>query len=425
MKLMFYDRAKIYVKGGDGGSGCVAFRREKYVPEGGPSGGDGGRGGSIIFVGDSGLNTLVDFRYHSHYKGNRGEHGQGKDMTGRSGEDRTLRVPVGTVIYNADTMELVADVVEHGQKVVVARGGRGGRGNARFATPNNKVPTAYEKGEPGQERWLRLELKLLADVGLAGFPNAGKSTVISRVSAAKPKIADYPFTTLVPNLGVVRVREGESFVMADIPGLIEGAHTGLGLGHEFLRHLERTRLIIHVLDMSGSEGRDPLEDFRIINRELRLYNEKLARRPQLVAANKMDLPDAAKNLDAFKDAFSGSYEIFPISAVTGEGLDRLVYRVAEMLPAIPREVLHQAEEEKTFRFENRDRFEIIREDGMFVVTGQEIERHVAMTDMENEDAVTRLQQIMSLMGLDKALRQAGAKEGDEVKIGNLVFDFSD
>ena len=422
---MFYDRAKIYVKGGDGGSGCVAFRREKYVPEGGPSGGDGGRGGSIIFVGDSGLNTLVDFRYQSHYKGNRGDHGQGKDMTGRSGDNRTIRVPVGTVIYNAETMELLADVVEHGQQVVVAKGGRGGRGNARFLSANNKAPTTYEKGEPGQEHWLRLELKLLADVGLAGFPNAGKSTIISRVSAAKPKIADYPFTTLVPNLGLVRVKEGDSFVMADIPGLIEGAHTGLGLGHEFLRHLERTRLIIHVLDMSGSEGRDPLEDFKVINRELLLYNEDLARRPQLVAANKMDLPDAVENLPALKEALGDSYEIFPVSAVTGEGLDRLVYRAAEMLAEIPKEVLHQVEKEKVFRHEDKDRFEITNEDGMFIVTGKEIERHVAMTDMENDDAVARLQQIMSLMGLDKALREAGAKQGDVVKIKKLVFDFSE
>ena len=422
---MFYDRAKIYVKGGDGGSGCVAFRREKYVPEGGPSGGDGGRGGSITFIGDSGLNTLVDFRYQSHYKGNRGEHGQGKDMTGRSGDDRIIRVPVGTVIYYAETMELLADVVEHGQKVVVAKGGRGGRGNARFSTPNNRVPTTYEKGEPGQEHWLRLELKLLADVGLAGFPNAGKSTIISRVSAAKPKIADYPFTTLVPNLGLVRVKEGDSFVMADIPGLIEGAHTGLGLGHEFLRHLERTRMIIHVLDMSGFEGRDPLEDFKVINRELELYNEDLARRPQLVAANKMDLPDSAENLSLLQEALGDSYEIFPVSAVTGEGLDRLVYRAAEMLAEIPKQILHQVEKEKVFRHEDKDRFEITREDGMFVVTGKEIERHVAMTDMENEDAVSRLQQIMRVMGLDKALKEAGAKQGDTVKIKELIFDFSE
>ncbi|WP_066636396.1 GTPase ObgE [Desulfolucanica intricata] len=420
---MFYDRAKIYVKGGDGGSGCVAFRREKYVPEGGPAGGDGGRGGNIIFIGDSGLSTLVDFRYRRHYKGNRGEHGQGKNMTGRSGEDRVLRVPVGTIVYDDETGELLADIVKDGQEVVVARGGRGGRGNTRFASANNKAPTTYEKGEPGEERWLRLELKLLADVGLVGFPNVGKSTLISSVSAAKPKIADYPFTTLVPNLGVVRVREGESFVMADIPGLIEGAHTGAGLGHEFLRHTERTRLIIHVLDISSSEGRDPVEDFNIINNELKLYNENLARRPQLIAANKMDLPNSSDNLARLKEALGDSYEIFPISAVTGEGLDLLIYRTAERLAEIPKEVFQEPEAEKIVRFEKEPRFKITKENGMFLVTGKEIERHVAMTDLENEDSVARLQHIMYLMGLDDALKAAGAKQDDIIKIKDFEFDY--
>ncbi|HBC91428.1 MAG TPA: GTPase ObgE, partial [Pelotomaculum sp.] len=287
---MFFDKARIFVKGGDGGNGCVAMRREKYVPEGGPWGGDGGRGGDIVFQADKGLRTLVDFRYKRHYKAERGKHGEGKNRYGPSADDLVVRLPVGTVIRDDDTGELIADLVQNGQQVVVARGGRGGRGNAHFATPNNKAPKLAEKGEPGEERWLSLELKLLADVGLVGFPNAGKSTLISQVSAAKPKIADYPFTTITPNLGVVRVDDGRSFVVADIPGLIEGAHLGAGLGHEFLRHVERTRLLIHVLDTAGSEGRDPVEDFKVTNRELILYNPAIGSRPQVIVANKMDLP---------------------------------------------------------------------------------------------------------------------------------------
>ena len=308
---MFYDRTKIYVKAGNGGNGAVSFRREKYVPLGGPDGGDGGRGGDIILVADEGLRTLVDFRYKRHYKGDRGEHGQGKDRHGKSAEDLILRVPVGTIVKDAETGEILADFTKHGQREVVAKGGRGGRGNARFISNTNKAPTVAERGEPGEERWLLLELKLLADVGLVGFPNVGKSTLISKVSAARPKIADYPFTTLVPNLGVVRVEE-ESFVMADIPGIIEGAHTGAGLGLEFLRHVERTRLLLHVLDISGSEGRDPVQDFEIINRELREYSPALAERPMLVVPNKIDLPGSEDNLARLREHLRDKYEIFPI-----------------------------------------------------------------------------------------------------------------
>ena len=420
---MFFDKARIFVKGGDGGNGCVAMRREKYVPEGGPWGGDGGRGGDIVFQADKGLRTLVDFRYKRHYKAERGKHGEGKNRYGPSADDLVVRLPVGTVIRDDDTGELIADLVQNGQQVVVARGGRGGRGNAHFATPNNKAPKLAEKGEPGEERWLSLELKLLADVGLVGFPNAGKSTLISQVSAAKPKIADYPFTTITPNLGVVRVDDGRSFVVADIPGLIEGAHLGAGLGHEFLRHVERTRLLIHVLDTAGSEGRDPVEDFKVTNRELILYNPAIGSRPQVIVANKMDLPEAAENLARLKAAYGNDYEIFPISAATGSGLDSLIYKVAALLEDLPGTIPPAEETAEHVVYRAEPRFSISREDGIFQVGGKEIKRHVAMTDLENDEAVERLQWIFKRMGIDDALKEAGIKEGDTVKIGDFEFEY--
>ncbi len=424
---MFYDQAKIYVKGGDGGAGAVAFRREKYVPEGGPSGGDGGWGGDVILIGDEGLWTLADFRYQRHYKAERGEHGQGKNMHGKGAEDLRIRIPVGTVVKVAETGEVLADIVYHGQEVIIAKGGRGGRGNARFMTNVNKAPTTSEKGEPGEERWLYLELKVLADVGLAGFPNVGKSTLISRVSAAKPKIADYHFTTLTPNLGVVDLENGVSFVMADIPGLIEGAHTGAGLGHEFLRHTERTRLIIHVLDISGSEGRDPLEDYRIIMKELELYNPELARRPQVIAANKMDIPGAEENLARLEAELGENYEIFPISAATGEGVRAQMLRVGELLTEIkanaPEPVV--TEEPRIVRAEPEKRFRMDRDGDVFVVIGRELERHVAMTNFDTEGGIRRFQNILRAMGVEDALREAGASHGSKVRIADLEFDFVD
>jgi GTP-binding protein len=420
--MMFFDKAKIYVKGGDGGNGCVAMRREKYIPEGGPWGGDGGRGGDVIFLADEGLRTLVDFRYKRHYKADRGRHGEGKNMHGASGDDLVLRLPVGTVIRDDDSGEIIADLIQHGQQVVVARGGRGGRGNTRFATPNNKAPRMAELGEPGEERRLLLELKLIADVGLVGFPNAGKSTIISRVSAARPKIANYPFTTVAPVLGVVRVEDGRSFVMADIPGLIEGAHAGAGLGHEFLRHVERTRLLVHVLDTAGSEGRDPVEDFRVTSRELSLYNPLLGQRPKIICANKMDLPDSAQNLARLRDACGEEYEVFPVSAATGEGLDALIYRIIELLEGLPRELTVTDETEHVVH-RPEPRFTINRQDGIFLVGGKEIERHVAMTDMEQDEAVERLQRIIQRIGIEDALKEAGIKEGDTVKIGKLEFEY--
>ena len=423
---MFYDQAKVYVKGGDGGAGVVAFRREKYVPEGGPSGGDGGRGGSIILVADEGLRTLVDFRYKRHYKAARGKHGEGKNMHGRGGEDLTLRIPAGTLIKDAETGEILADLTENGQKVVVARGGRGGRGNARFLSNTNKAPTLAENGEPGEERWLLLELKLLADVGLVGFPNVGKSTLISQVSAAKPKIADYHFTTLVPNLGVVDFEDGESFVIADIPGLIEGAHTGAGLGHEFLRHTERTRLIVHVLDISGSENRDPLEDFRIIREELRQYSSYLAERPMLVAANKMDIPGGEENLERLRSQLKDTYEIFPVSAATGEGLQQLMFRAKEILPNLPvPEIVESDSRHRVTKAEPQERFSLGREEGVYVLSGKELEKHVVMTHFESEEGLYRFQNILKAMGVDDALRAEGIREGDLVRIGELEFQWQD
>src|SRR5690606_20565710 len=298
---MFVDKAKIYVKGGKGGDGLIAFRREAYVPEGGPAGGDGGRGGNVVFRVDEGLRTLVDFRYNKHYKAPNGEKGRNKGRHGADAEDLIVRVPPGTVVIDDDTQEIIADLTQHGQEVVVARGGRGGRGNMRFVSPANTAPRIAENGDEGEERWLILELKVLADVGLVGFPSVGKSTLLSVVSAAKPKIGDYPFTTLSPNLGVVDVDGERSFVLADLPGLIEGAHEGTGLGHEFLRHVERTRLLLHVVDMSAAEGRDPYADWQLINRELAMYNAELMERPQLLVANKMDNPDAAEHLARFRE----------------------------------------------------------------------------------------------------------------------------
>ncbi|MQL53823.1 GTPase ObgE, partial [Desulfofundulus thermobenzoicus] len=383
-----------------------------------------GRGGNVVLKVDPGLRTLVDFHYHRHYKAERGQHGMGKNMHGRQGEDLVLRVPPGTLVRDAATGEVIADLVSPGQEAIVARGGRGGRGNARFVTAVNKAPRMAEKGEPGEERWLELELKLLADVGLVGFPNAGKSTLISRVSAARPKIADYPFTTLTPNLGVVRVDGDRSFVMADIPGLIAGAHGGAGLGHRFLRHTERTRLLVHVLDMAGGEGRDPVEDFAVINRELALYNPVLANRPMVVAANKMDLPGAVENLERLREALGDKYEIFPLSALTGQGIKPFLYRLADLLTVLPPPEQTVGEDVRMTRVEGEPPFSISCRDGVFVVAGRDIERLVAMTDLDNDEAVERLQRIIARMKLEEALIKYGIREGDTVRIGNFEFTYS-
>lgn len=424
---MFYDTARIHVKAGDGGNGVVAFRREKYVPEGGPSGGDGGNGGGVILVADEGLRTLVDFRYQRHYRAERGQHGQGKNMHGRRGDDLRIRVPIGTVIRDAESGELLADLVKPGQEALVARPGRGGRGNARFVSSTQRVPAFAEKGEPGEERWLMLELKVLADVGLIGFPNAGKSTLISRISAARPKIADYPFTTLVPNLGVVRLEEGRSFVVADIPGLIEGAHAGAGLGHQFLRHVERTRLLLHLVDIAGTEGRDPLEDVAIIRRELAQYSPELAARPQVLVANKLDVPGAAEKLAQLKNRFPDD-EVLAISALTGEGLSALITRVADLIDQLPSPaqlIPEPADVEKVTRVTEDEGFAITQEDGIWVVRGKNLERLCATTDFNNDAAVRRFQNIMRKAGVDKALREAGITAGDTVRIRDIEFDWAD
>jgi len=423
---MFYDYAKIYVKGGDGGNGMVSFRREKYVPEGGPSGGDGGNGGSVIFTADEGLRTLVDFRYKRHFKAEKGENGKSKNMHGANGKDLFVRVPVGTVIRQEKNRDIIADLLVHGQEYVVAKGGRGGRGNARFVSPVNRAPEIAENGDPGEEGWFELELKLLADVGLIGFPNVGKSTIISQVSAAKPKIADYHFTTIDPNLGVVRLEEGKSFVLVDIPGLIEGASEGVGLGHRFLRHVERTRLLMHVLDAAGSEGRDPLEDFEQVNKELTLYNPVLKARPQVIVANKMDLPEAGENLKRLQEILGDSYEIYPVSAVAGKGLQELMFRAAQLLDELP--AAPPPAEEKVMRVTKVEKEEPFRVDlinDVWEVTGPQIERLLRKSNLDNEAAVKRLLLIFRKMGVERMLREKGAKDGDVVRIYELEFDFMD
>ncbi|PXD14832.1 GTPase ObgE [Listeria monocytogenes] len=415
---MFVDQVKIYVKAGNGGDGMVAFRREKFVPNGGPAGGDGGKGADVVFVVDEGLRTLVDFRFKRIFKAEHGEHGMSKSMHGRGAEDLVVKVPQGTIVKDIDTGEIIADLVAHGQRAVIAKAGRGGRGNKRFATPANPAPELSENGEPGQERNVQLELKVLADVGLVGFPSVGKSTLLSVVSAARPKIAAYHFTTIVPNLGMVDAGDGRSFVMADLPGLIEGASQGVGLGHQFLRHIERTRVIVHVIDMSGSEGRVPYEDYMAINNELEQYNLRLMERPQIIVANKMDMPDAEENLNEFKTKIAEDIPVFPISAVTKTGLRELLLAIADKLETTPEfplnEILEQEDEDTVlykYVAEEPD-FEISREpDGTFVLSGAKIERLFTMTNFERDASISRFARQLRAMGVDEALRKRGAKDG--------------
>ena len=429
---MFLDEVKIFVRSGDGGNGLVAFRREKYVPKGGPAGGDGGRGANVVFIVDEGLRTFMDYRYQKKFVAPNGENGMSKGMHGRKSKDLYLKVPPGTVIRDTDTGEVLADLVEHEQEVVVARGGRG---NCRFATPSNPAPEIAENGEPGEERNLTLELKLMADVGLVGFPSVGKSTLLSITSKAKPKIADYHFTTLAPNLGVVETKDHRSFVMADLPGLIEGASHGVGLGHQFLRHIERTKVIVHVVDMSATDGRDPYEDYKIINQELAEYNMRLLERPQVVVANKMDIPVASDNLKEFKKRLENDGEevdIVEISAFTRSNIDNLLYKVSDILDNTDPNMLYELDTEEE-SMENRvlykhkpkdETFKITRDDtGAYVVSGPGIERAFLMTDFNRDASVRRFAQQMRSMGVDDALRDRGCKNGDTVKILKGEFEF--
>lgn len=426
---MFYDHTKIFVKAGDGGDGSIHFRREKFAPLGGPDGGDGGRGGSIYIESTPNLNTLIDYRYRQHFKSDSGEAGARQQMHGAKGEDVILYVPCGTIVRDADTQEVLADLVDEKQQVMVARGGRGGLGNVHFATSTHQAPREAQNGEPGGERWLSLELRLIADVGLVGYPNAGKSTLLSVVTAAKPKIADYPFTTLTPNLGVIAVGQpGDEFgfVLADIPGLIEGAAEGRGLGHEFLRHVRRTRLLIHMIDGSSYE-QDPWESFIAINHELSEYDERLATRPQVIAFNKIDLPDAQERWDAFRvRAEEAGYPVFAISAAAHQGTKELMQHVSSRLLELQREDAEQAAAQvivdmdgPVLRPQPDDAFVVTKEDGIFVVRGRRIERAVAMTNQDSDEGMDRLQVTISKMGVTSALEEAGVQVGDRVRFGKV------
>lgn len=423
---MFVDRVKINVKSGSGGNGIVAFRREKYVPMGGPAGGDGGKGGDVIFEVDEGLNTLMDFRYNRHLTAKNGENGMSKGKHGKNAEALIVPVPPGTVVINEATKQVIADLTEHKEQAVIAKGGRGGRGNIKFATSKNPAPHLSENGEPGEALTVILELKLIADVGLVGFPSVGKSTLLSVVSAARPKIADYHFTTLSPNLGVVETKDRRSFVMADLPGLIEGAHEGIGLGHQFLRHVERTRLIVHVIDMAGSEGRDPYDDFLKINHELREYDEALAEKRQIIAANKMDMPEATEQLQQFQKKIGDDYLIYPISAYTQAGVQELLFAIADELEKLPKAKAFVPETDAVvYRYEAPEKsFRIQREsDGTFVLLGEELERLFLMTDFTHNEAVQRFARQMRKLGVDEALRKRGAEDGDIVRILDFEFEF--
>lgn len=421
---MFVDHATILIKAGKGGDGRVSFRREKYIPEGGPDGGDGGKGGDIIAIVEDGMRTLMDFRYQRHYKAELGEPGGKVNKFGKSGKDLYIKVPMGTIIRDKESGKIIADLVERGQQQVIAKGGKGGKGNWHFKSSVRRTPTFAEQGKVGEEREVILELKMLADVGLLGFPNVGKSTLLSATTMAKPKIANYHFTTLTPNLGVVEVIKGKSFVMADIPGLIEGASEGVGLGHDFLRHVERTRVLIHVVDVSGMEGRDPIEDFNAINKELGLYSEKLVDRIQVIAANKIDLLYEDDQLVRFRAEMEAQgYRVFDISAATGEGIDDLMRYVTELLDTVELPELYT--EDDLFTGDDLKSEEIIYdiEDGVYVVSGIPIDRLVYSTDFNEVDSLRRFQDILNKRGVFDHLREMGIVDGDTVRINDFEFEF--
>lgn len=428
---MFVDQVKIDVKAGKGGDGAVAFRREKFVPLGGPAGGDGGRGGSVILVVDEGLRTLMDFRYRHHFKANSGGNGQNKQMYGRGAEDTFVQVPPGTTVRDAQTNELLGDLTKDGQQLIVAKGGRGGRGNMHFANARNSAPEVAENGEPGEERSIQLELKVLADVGLVGFPSVGKSTLLSVVTSAKPKIASYQFTTLVPNLGMVQLDDGRDFVLADLPGLIEGASDGVGLGIQFLRHVERTRVVLHLVEMDNQTGRDPFEDYQQINHELESYDPKILERPQVIVATKMDLPGSAELLAEFKQklaAAGDSHEIFEISSITHQGVQPLMNKTADLLAEtteFPMGDVEEVQTQKLYQYQpEAPAFNIEQDEyGTFIVSGDKVEKLFKMSNLDHQDGVMRFARQLRSMGIDDALRESGAHDGDLVAIDNFTFEF--
>ena len=420
---MFVDEVIIKVKAGNGGDGCTAFRREKYIPDGGPFGGNGGRGASIIFKTDLGLKTLLDLRYNKLIKAPKGANGSGKNKNGRGAEDVVIKVPLGTTVRDMDTGFIIADLTKKDDEVVVAHGGRGGRGNTAFATASNPAPDFSEHGEPGEEKTLKVELRLLADVGFVGMPSVGKSTILSKISASKPKIAAYHFTTLSPNLGVVKTVDGRVFVAADLPGLIEGASLGEGLGDKFLKHIERTRVIAHILDMSGMEGRDPLNDYEIINKELKDFDEKLLNRPQVIVANKMDIEGAKENLKRFKEKYD--LPVYEVSAIKSEGLDKVLIAIADELDKIKEMPLFEDEAFEShvlYKFKKEQPFTITKDNDIYVIKGKEVEKLFKMTKFTEEGAI-RFARKLRQMGIDDKLLEMGANYGDRVQIMDLIFEF--
>ena len=423
---MFTDYTKIIIKSGDGGNGAATFRREKYVAAGGPDGGDGGNGGNVYFQVDKDKNTLIDFRYNRKFKAKNGENGSGSHCNGKYGEDLYIKVPIGTVVKDAETGKVVADLSKPGQTELILKGGRGGRGNSHFATATRQAPRFSEDGEKGEEKEVILELKLLADVGLLGFPNVGKSTFLSIVTDAKPKIANYHFTTLVPNLGVVKTKNGSGFVIADIPGIIEGASEGTGLGLQFLRHIERTRLLLHVIDVSGSEGRNPVEDFYKINEELRKYSEKLSTRKQIIVANKIDaMQDENLYLELEKVAKEQNMEIFKISAATNEGVSELIKHVSDILKTLPKEDLIEIVDKKVYTLEDEEAYTIEKEAGMFVIKGEAVERVMRRVNIADNESLYYFQKSLDELGVNQKLKEMGVKEGDIVKIDDYELEWED
>ena len=424
---MFVDEVEIRVEAGNGGDGCTAFRREKYVSMGGPYGGNGGHGSDIIFKVDEGLHTLLDLRYQKLIKGKKGENGRGKNQQGKGAEPVVIKVPQGTVVTDLDTGLILADLSKKNQEEVIAKGGRGGRGNTAFKTQTNTAPDYSENGEEGEQKNLKVEVKMLADVGLVGLPSVGKSTIISMVSKSKPKIAAYHFTTLNPNLGVVKASDGRSFVMADLPGLIEGASEGEGLGDKFLRHIERTKVVAHVIDMSASELRDPYEDFILINKELEAFNEKLIKKPQIIIANKMDLPNAKEELEKFKKKLKKDVEIFEVSAATNTGLQKVIDRLADLVDEVPNNPLYddsQIESHVLYKFKKEEPFTISRDDdGTWVINGKEVERIFKMTKFSSDEAAYKFAKKLRRMGIDAKLEELGIEEGEQVRILDFYFDY--